>query len=83
MQPGNTDILFAGTLLGFDEPSGSINADNEVASDFRVESTAVTGFLDLEDPFDPSNDLMRRRVSGFIKVNNTVLDVLVERALER
>ena len=43
----------------------------------------MTRFLDLEDPFDPGNDLMGRWVSGLVEVDNTVLDVLLKWALER
>ena len=43
----------------------------------------MTGFLNLENTFNPSNNFMRRRVNGFIKVENTILDILIERALDR
>ena len=43
----------------------------------------MTRFLDPEDPFDPGDDLVGRWVSGLVEIDNTVLDVLLERALER
>lgn len=43
----------------------------------------MTRFLDPEDPFNPSHDLMRRWVGGLVEINDTVPDVLSERSLER
>ncbi|PON66899.1 hypothetical protein PanWU01x14_106850 [Parasponia andersonii] len=83
MQPSNTDVLFPGTLLRLDEPGGSVNTDNEVPGDLGIQGTTVTRFLDTEDPFYPSDDLVRRWIGWFIKIHDTVPDVLGERALER
>lgn len=46
VEAGDTDVLFSGTLLGLDEARGPVDANDEVAGDFWVEGTAVTGFLD-------------------------------------
>lgn len=46
MQSNDTDVLFSGTLLGFDESRGTIKTDNEAAGDFRVKSPAVSGLVD-------------------------------------
>lgn len=43
----------------------------------------MAGFFDSEDPFDPSYNLVRARVSRFIEVDNTIPDVLSEGAFER
>ena len=42
-------ILFTSTLLGFDEPSCAIQADDQAASDLGIQSSAMSGF------FDPAN----------------------------
>lgn len=82
MEPGHAHVLFPGPLLRFHEPGRPIDADNEVSGDFGVEGTGVTRFLDPEDPFDPGHDLVGKRVRGLIEVEDTVPDVLGERALE-
>lgn len=42
----------------------------------------MTRFLDTEDTLNPSNDFVRRRVRGFIKIDDTVPDILLKRTLE-
>jgi hypothetical protein len=46
METDNTHVLLTGALLGLDETGCTINADNQTTSDFGVEGTTVTGFLD-------------------------------------
>jgi hypothetical protein len=45
VQTDHADVLLTGTLLGLDQASGTVNADNQAASDLGVESTTVTGLL--------------------------------------
>lgn len=42
----DANVFLSGTLLGLDETSGAIDADNETSSDLGIESTTVTGLLD-------------------------------------
>lgn len=83
VEAGDADILLAGTLLGFDEAGGSVDADDEVAGDFGVEGTAVSGFFDTEDALDPCDNLVGGRVGGLVEVEDTVLEVFGEGSLER
>ena len=50
MKPYDADILFTSTLLGFDEPSCAIQADDQAACDLRIQSSAMSGL------FNPVND---------------------------
>ena len=46
MKPYDAYIFFTSTLLGFDEPSRAIQADDQAASDLRIQSSAMSCFLD-------------------------------------
>jgi hypothetical protein len=83
MELKDTHVLFTGGLLGLDESSGVFNADNEASSDLRIESSTVSGLLDLKDLLDPGNDFMGRRVGRLIEVDNTVMLELVNGSLVR
>jgi len=72
MELDDGDVLFTSGLLGFDESGGVVDAHDEAASDFRIEGAGVTGFVDLQDFLDPSNDLVGRWVRWLVKVDNTV-----------
>ena len=76
MKASDTDVLFTGTLLRLDEPCSSVDADNEITRDLRVESSTVSCLLDTEDSLDPSDDLVRGRVGGFVEIDDTVPDVV-------
>jgi hypothetical protein len=45
VQTDHAHVLLTGTLLGLDQTGGTVNADNQAASDLGVESTTVTGLL--------------------------------------
>ena len=66
-------VLFTSRLLGFDETGGIINACNQAASDFGIESTRVACLFNFEDFLDPSNNFVRGRVGWFVKVDDTIL----------
>ena len=70
-------------LLAFHQPRRSINADNEVPGDLGIECTTMSRFLTAHDPLDPRDNFMRARITRLIKVDDTVLQVLLERSLER
>lgn len=42
----DADILLSGSLLGLDETSGTIDADDKATSDLGVKSSTVTSLLD-------------------------------------
>ncbi|EOA24056.1 hypothetical protein CARUB_v10017275mg [Capsella rubella] len=83
VKPSYTDVLFTRTLLRFHKPCGSVNTDNEISGDFRVKSSTVTSFLNTEDTLNPSNNLVRRRIRGFIEIDDTVPDIFLKRTFER
>lgn len=45
METNDTDILLSGTLLGLDQASRTVNADDQATGDLRVESSTVSSFL--------------------------------------
>lgn len=51
-------VIITCTLLGLDQPGGSVNADDKAARDLRVKRAAVTSLLDSKDPPDPRHDLV-------------------------
>lgn len=45
VEANDADVFLSGTLLGLDQPSGAVNADNQAASDLGVEGTAVASLF--------------------------------------
>ena len=45
MEAEDSDVFFAGALLGFYEAGGAVDADDEAAGDFGVEGAGVAGFV--------------------------------------
>ena len=43
----------------------------------------MSRFLTAHDPLDPRDNLMRAWITGLIEVDDTILQVLLERPLER
>jgi hypothetical protein len=43
----------------------------------------VAGLLHAEHALEPRHDFVRRRVRGFVQVDDAVADVLLQRALQR
>ena len=58
-------------LLSLDKPGSAVNAHNEAASDLGVQGAAMTSFLHAQNTPQPGDNLMRRRVGRFVKVDNT------------
>lgn len=83
VQADDADILLSGALLGLDQAGGTVDADDETASDLGVEGAAVAGLLDAQDTLDPGDDLVRRGVRGLVEVDDTAGNVALEVALVR
>lgn len=81
VETGNADILLASALLRLDQARGTINTDDEVARDLRVQCSGMAGLLGAEEALDPSDDLVGRRVGGFVKVDDTIPEILSDGAL--
>lgn len=77
------DVLLACALLRLHEPSRAVDADDQAARHLRVESATMAGFITTEDPLDPRDDFVRGGVGGFVEVDDTEIDVVGERTLER
>ena len=45
MKPYDANIFFTRTLLGLDEPSRTVQANDQAASNLRIQSATVSGFL--------------------------------------
>jgi len=73
MELDNGDVLFTGRLLSLDESGGVVNANNEAASDLRIQSSGVTSLVNLQDFLDPGDDLVGGWVRGLVEVDDTVL----------
>ena len=82
VQTEDTDVGLTGVLLGLDEAGGAVDADDEGTSDLGVEGTGVASLLALEDALDPRDNLVGGGVGGLVKVDHTILHVLVERTAE-
>ena len=82
VEAGDADVLLAGALLGLDEASGAVDADDEVAGDLGVEGAGVAGLFDAEEALDPGDDLVGGRVGGLVEVEDAVFEVLGEGALQ-
>ncbi len=42
----NSDVLFTSRLLGFNQSSGSVDANNQASSNFRIKGSGVTCFIE-------------------------------------
>ena len=62
MKLDNGDVLFTCGLLGLDQASCIVDADNEAASDLWVEGAAVARLAHLENLFGPGHDFVRTRI---------------------
>lgn len=66
MKSDNTDVFFSGTLLRLDETGSAVDTDNETASDFGVEGSAVAGLL---NPITQSVHAQGNRSNGiYLKI---------------
>ena len=83
MKLEDANVLFTGTLLRLDKSSGSTDADDKTTSNLGIEGTRVTGFLDLENSLDPSDDLVGGRIRWLVDVQNTRLDVVFDISLRK
>jgi hypothetical protein len=83
MEAKDSDILLACVLLRLRNACGSFNTDDEAACDFRIESAGMAGFLDIENPFHPGNDLVGGGVGRFVEVEDTVFEQIAKRTLVR
>lgn len=72
------DVFFPCALLALDEASGTIDADEEIACDFRIEGARVTSLFYTEDTFDPSDDFVGAWVAGFIEIDDAVSNVFLK-----
>jgi hypothetical protein len=83
VQTNNSNVFLTGALLGLDQTSRSINANNKATSNSRIKSARVASLLDTEDFLHPSNNFVRRGIGRLIQVDNTVLKVFFEWSTER
>lgn len=83
VESDDADILLTSTLLGLDQTSSTVNADNQTSGDFGIEGTGVASSVNAEDALDPSNNFVGGRVGGLVEVDDTAGDVRLEIALER
>eukprot|EP00964_Phaeocystis_antarctica_P140471 scaffold105341_cov63-Phaeocystis_antarctica.AAC.1 len=83
VQPHDGDVLLARTLLRLDEARGAVDAHDEAAGDLGVERAGVARLLHAQHPADPRDHLVRGGVGWLVEVAHAVLEVLVQRPLER
>lgn len=82
VEAGDANVLLSGSLLGFDEAGGAIDADDEVPGDFGVEGAAVAGLFNAEEALDPGDDLVGGGVGGLVEVEDAVSEVFGDGAFE-
>lgn len=46
VKPDDTHVLLSCSLLGLDETSSAVDADNKTSRDFRIKRSTMAGFLD-------------------------------------
>ena len=68
MQSEDTHVLFARILLRLHQAGGPLDTHNQTPSDLGVKGPTVTRLLDPQDSLHPGDDLVRRRVGGFVQV---------------
>jgi hypothetical protein len=83
VQPQHRHVLLARALLRLDQTRRTVDAHNQAASHLGVEGARVAGLLDAEYAADPRDHLVRRRVCRLVQVDHAVLEVLLQRPLER
>ena len=81
MKLHNSNVLFTGRLLGFDKSGCVVKAHDKATCDFGIQGSTVTSFVKFHDSFDPSDNLMRRRVGRLIEIYDTVSLELIDRSL--
>mmetsp|Transcript_10808 Transcript_10808/g.17906 ORF Transcript_10808/g.17906 Transcript_10808/m.17906 type:complete len:230 (-) Transcript_10808:152-841(-) len=83
MKAHYTDVLLTCRLLCLDQPRGAVNAHNKTASHLWIQCSRVTRLFDAQDSLDPRNNFVRRRIGGFVEVNDSVTQMLIERSGQR
>ncbi len=83
VQAQHGHVLLSGALLALDQPRGTVDADDQAAGHLGVERARVARLLDAQDPADPRDDLVRRRVRRLVQVDHPGRHVRLEVALQR
>lgn len=82
VEAGDADVLLTGALLRLDEASCALDADDQRARDLGVEGAAVASLFHLKNAADPGDHLVGGGVRGLIKIDDTIANVVIERALQ-
>lgn len=59
-----------------------LKTDDKTSSNFRIQSTWVTGLLDSKDSLDPSDNFVRTWVWWFIQIDATILQIFFQWSFE-
>lgn len=78
VEANDGDVFFSCSLLGFDKPCRAVDAHDQAAGDFGIESAAVAGLFHTQDALDPSDDLVGGRVGGFVEIDNSKFDIFLD-----
>lgn len=71
VEANNSNIFLSGTLLGLDETSSAVNANNQTTRNLGVERSTVAGLLASQNTFYPSDNFVTGGVGGFVEINDT------------
>mmetsp|Transcript_19054 Transcript_19054/g.36388 ORF Transcript_19054/g.36388 Transcript_19054/m.36388 type:complete len:229 (-) Transcript_19054:26-712(-) len=82
VQTCNAYVLLTSTLLRLDQASGTVDAHDEVARYFWVQGSRVARLLYAQHAPQPSHHFVGAGVGGFVQVDASVTNVLLERPLE-
>mmetsp|Transcript_6601 Transcript_6601/g.15791 ORF Transcript_6601/g.15791 Transcript_6601/m.15791 type:complete len:239 (-) Transcript_6601:80-796(-) len=83
VKPADSYVLLTRALLGFDQPRRSVNAHQQIPGHFRIQCSAVSSLLTLQNALDPRHNLMGRRVARLVQVDHTILEILVQFSVKR
>mmetsp|Transcript_59041 Transcript_59041/g.129327 ORF Transcript_59041/g.129327 Transcript_59041/m.129327 type:complete len:285 (+) Transcript_59041:438-1292(+) len=83
VKPANCHVFLSRALLCLHQPRRPVDTDQQITRHFRIQRSTVSGLLPLQNSLNPRDDLMGRRVARLIQIDNTILEVLVQFAVER
>jgi hypothetical protein len=82
VEANDADVLLSSALLGLDETSRAVNADDQASSDLGIEGAAVASLFSSKNALDPRDDFVTGGVGGLVEVNDTRADVGLDVSLQ-
>lgn len=83
MELDYSDVLLARRLLGLDKSRSVVEAHDEASCDLGVEGARVASLIDVEDFFNPGDNLVGRWIRRLVQVDAAVVLQHVNRTVSR